>query len=243
MSRCKRLVRAQQLRPACAGANDQFTVSSGQTSTGITVTGITVNSSDTMTVLSGGTAVDTIVNSGGFLFDRGTTRNTAVDNRGKQAASRTCPPALSWDDACAPLCREGRALAAVRRGLVDRVSALGVLQVVADGTPIPAASVRGLVHRYLLPQGTREAPLRSTAGLLLGGVFAAGRAIPGLGARPMGGDGKERRRAFRGDARLPLPPRGPRAGHIVLEIGVLGLLGEAAASDSLSEHADSSRAA
>ena len=59
-----------------------YTVSSGQTSSGVVL-----HSGDTMTVLHGGTAIATTVNSGGRLFDRGIIRGTKVNNRGQDRVS------------------------------------------------------------------------------------------------------------------------------------------------------------
>ncbi|HEV8679294.1 MAG TPA: Hint domain-containing protein [Stellaceae bacterium] len=53
-------------------------------SSGATSTGVTVNSGDTLTVLSGGTAVDAVVNSGGVEFVSGTDSGATVNLSGVQ---------------------------------------------------------------------------------------------------------------------------------------------------------------
>ena len=118
---------------------------------------------------------------------------------------------LSWADACAPLCLAGPVLAAVRRRLRERAEALGYLEVLADGHPVRAAAMRGRMHRFLLPRGTREIRVGSRMGLSLESVFVNGRAIP----VPPGGPAQTR-------LRLPLAPF--RGGPMLLEV----LLGEAA---------------
>jgi hypothetical protein len=80
---------------------------------------------------------------------------------------------LDWyDDAYAPLCVRGKKLEAARRLLIDeavrrgwRVSDVADLHVLAGGERIVASSVRGKLHRFELPAGTRELRILSRSGV------------------------------------------------------------------------------
>jgi len=113
---------------------------------------------------------------------------------------------LSWDDAVAPLCTDGPALAAARQRLADRAAELGYLQVVADGREMRAVGRRGRVHCFLLPHGARELRIRTRAGLRIGGAFVSGRST-----------------ALDGPENRAMLPASPFCGNpMLLELSVLG---------------------
>jgi hypothetical protein len=84
-------------------------------------------------------------------------------NRGQFAnAGRRRVPPLSWDNACAPLRQSGADVTATRQRLLARAAGLGWwaesragLHILAGGRAIAPASVKGRLHRFLLPAGTR----------------------------------------------------------------------------------------
>jgi hypothetical protein len=130
---------------------------------------------------------------------------------------------LSWDDACAPLCTEGRPIMAVRRRLHDRMLDADGLRVLAAGRSVRAASLKGQLYRFLLPAGTSEIEINSIAaevrymgrrcllGVCIGGIVADGKLVPidgpGLlsGFLPIERRGSECWRWTDGAARLKLP--------------------------------------
>ena len=141
---------------------------------------------------------------------------------------------LSWDDACAPLCTEGRALAAVRQGLRDRMLDASGLRVIAGGQSIRAAAIKGGLHRFLLPPGSREIAIVSSKartvylgrsrelGVCIDGIVADGKPVPldsaalGAGFHPIEPRGAKQGRWTDGAAQVHLPCAGSRP--IVLEL-------------------------
>jgi len=99
------------------------------------------------------------------------------------AAHRSLHPdfsALTWANACAPLCLEGPAVSAARRRLVARAHRLGYgiaeqsdLRVLAGGRSIRAAAVNGSRHQFVLPATTRDVRIVSPTGAPAGSDPAA----------------------------------------------------------------------
>ena len=139
--------------------------------------------------------------------------------------------ALSWDDACAPLCVAGPAVAAARRHLRGRLlqsaQPSGGWFVTTRGGVVLDSAVHGTLHRFTLSPGTAELRIVSTTGVPAGidatsedcrtlgiridGVCADGEPIPfDSTAFAAGFWGVERAGAAAwrwtdGDARLVLP--------------------------------------
>ncbi len=135
--------------------------------------------------------------------------------------------ALNWNDACAPLCQQGPIVAAVRRRLRERRIAASGLYVRAGDRAIHPAAIKGNLHQFLLPVGTREVRIGSHRaeradrgadvqgdrrfGVCIAGIVCDGRVLvlddaafvegfwPGKGDRA-------RCRWIDGNARLTLPP-------------------------------------
>ncbi len=141
--------------------------------------------------------------------------------------------AKSWANACAPLRQAGPDVEAVRRRLLARARSLGrpshgraALHLMADGRAIAPASVQGRLHRFLLPDGTRDVSVATDMAaqlrtVCIGSVVLNGRVLDlasaafGPGFHPMErGAGAAWRRAD-DRARLSLP--GAR-GRLVLEL-------------------------
>jgi len=115
--------------------------------------------------------------------------------------------ARSWDDACAPLCCSGPLVQAARRRLLARVAETAALRVRAENREFRPARVRGGLHSFLLPAGTREACVLTRAGHDLeriAAVLVNGRALP---------EQRRRRTAVAGWLDLPA-----RAGPVLLEL-------------------------
>jgi hypothetical protein len=152
----------------------------------------------------------------------------------------------SWAEACAPLCLAGAALTRLRRDLLARAEALGYrrqgpsdLCLTVGGRQMRALSVKGDVHSFMLPAGTRsvrlvtpagvpaeldpEATDRRRLGVAVGGVVANGRNLPLDGAVAGEGfhDSEGGWRWTDGDARLELAAAGVR-GPVVLEVLIRG---------------------
>jgi hypothetical protein len=123
---------------------------------------------------------------------------------------------LNWDDACAPLCVDGPALAAARRHLLARRIAASDLHVLVNDRMIRPVYFRGELHLFLLPAGTEEVRIVSRSGVRIGGIVADGKIIaldsPALAAgfAPPEGEGDELWRRTDGAARLVLPQASPR---------------------------------
>ena len=107
---------------------------------------------------------------------------------------------LSWDNACAPLRQSGPDVAAAQQRLHARAASLGWqtrsragLHVLAGGRAIAPASVKGRLHRFVVPAGTRAVgivshsagPARAATslgewrrlGVCLGAVLVNGRVV------------------------------------------------------------------
>ena len=152
-------------------------------------------------------------------------------------------PRVWAEQGCAPLCTSGEALVAVKRRLIARLPDLGFRraeapppQLEAGGRVVRAAAVKGEVHRFLLPQRSREIALLSAVfvpagldpreedcrplGVCLGGMLADGRVIPldgpalDRGFHAIEGNGAEKWRWTDGAARIRLPA----AGAMVLDL-------------------------
>ena len=173
-------------------------------------------------------------------------RRTFANGGGAVALHPDFSP-LSWDDACLPLCLCGPEVEAARRHLLARAKTLGWrassrtgLHVLAAGRAIAPASVKGQLHRFVLPERTRRlgivsrsaAPAEGAAGrrewrrlgLRIGGILADGRAIAldsaalGAGFHPLERSGAAQWRWTDGAAELSLPAR---SGPVLLELLVL----------------------
>jgi len=146
-------------------------------------------------------------------------------------------PRVWAERGCAPLCTSGEALVAVKRRLIARLPDLGFRraeapppQLEAGGRVVRAAGVKGTVHRFLLPQRSREIALLSAIfvpagldpreedcrplGVCLGGMLADGRVIPldgpalDRGFHAIEGNDAEKWRWTDGAARIRLPCAG-----------------------------------
>jgi hypothetical protein len=159
------------------------------------------------------------------------------------------PDFASWsgEGGCAPLCTDGPLVFAARKQLVRRAAALGYqpcteadLYVAAGARAVRPAAVKGRLHQFLLPTGTREARIVSNAGVpaginpeaadcrtlgaRIGAVFVGDQLVglddPALaeGFHPVEHAGAERWRWTDGAARLTLPARRDHSGPILLEL-------------------------
>lgn len=97
--------------------------------------------------------------------------------------------ALTWEQACAPLCLEGERVLAVRRLLLARIADLGwtrgappELRLLVGQRAIRPVEVKGKLHRFFLPAGTREVRLVSSA-IVPAGLDLAHTDCRTLGAR------------------------------------------------------------
>ncbi len=144
-------------------------------------------------------------------------------------------PRRGWQLACAPLCTGGPMLRAARQRLLTRATALGFrlcrddeLRLEAGGRVLRAASVRGRLHRFVLPAAARHVRIHSQSGVpaeldpesadqrrlgtRLGGVVANGRIVPlespafGAGFHPPEGPDGARWRWTDGAGEITLPP-------------------------------------
>jgi adhesin HecA-like repeat protein len=137
-----------------------------------------------------------------------------------------------WNEACAPLCQSGPDLAAARRRLSERARSLGwsapglaLVHILADERDFPPAAVRGRLHRFLLPAGTRAriVPRQASAGVAqpvrLGGVLLNGRVLDIAAVVPAASQADEPGMwRIAGTVELRLPPApGPRVLELLLE--------------------------
>jgi hypothetical protein len=166
------------------------------------------------------------------------------DNGGANAVLHRDFSARSWENACAALRPEGPEAEQVRARLAARLPALGFrrtedadLHVAAAGRTVRPNSVKGGLHRFLLPRGSRTARIVSRCGLsadgsgdrrqlgvCIGGIVVNGCPV-GLGGAALcqgfhrlEGSGPLRWRWTMGSAELALPDHD---GPIVLELFVL----------------------
>jgi antigen 43 len=153
---------------------------------------------------------------------------------------------LDWyDDACAPLCQRGPKLTAARRALFAEAERRGWrvvgstdLQVEIGERSLSAARVKGKLHQFLLPSGTRELRIvshpgvpaeldpgvddRRRLGARIGAVFVDGKVLPlehaalAAGFHPPECSGGERWRWTDGAALLRLPAPLPRPATLEL---------------------------
>jgi hypothetical protein len=153
---------------------------------------------------------------------------------------------LDWyDDACAPLCQRGPKLTAARRALFAEAERRGWrvvgstdLQVEIGERSLSAARVKGKLHQFLLPSGTRELRIvshpgvpaeldpgvddRRRLGARIGAVFVDGKVLPlddaalAAGFHPPERSGGECWRWTDGAALLRLPA--PLSRAAVLEL-------------------------
>ena len=117
-----------------------------------------------------------------------TGNRAAFANGGAQIALYPDFRPLNWDEACAPLCTEGRKLAAVRRHLRRRLPERVELRL--GQRRIGAVAVEGRLYRFLLPAGAREVAIvsstissnqagrRGEPGVCIVGIVADGRIVP-----------------------------------------------------------------
>ena len=154
---------------------------------------------------------------------------------------------LGWNDACAPLCVDGPAIAAVRQRLLKRAAVLGYrtsaepdVHVETGGRVIRRAAVKGKLHQFLLPAGTHDVRIVSRTGVPAGldlasqdrrelgariaAIFICGRTLAledaalAEGFYPIERNGAEQWRWTDGSARLLLPDAPFRSSPILLEL-------------------------
>jgi autotransporter-associated beta strand protein len=160
--------------------------------------------------------------------------------------------ALSWDDACAPLCVEGPAVVAARRSLLARIADLGYRRTApsdvhlrANGRVIRPAVIEGKLHHFVLPASCEDVRIVSASGVpagfdlanpdcrrlgaRIGAIVVAGKPIaldsPGLveGFHAIEQNAAERWRWTDGAALLRLPEQ-PGEGPMLLELLVYGTM-------------------
>jgi hypothetical protein len=182
-------------------------------------------------------------------------RDTFAASRGRRRRGR---PALSWADACAPLRQSGADVAAARRRLKARAESLGWragsragLHLRAAGRSFAPASVKGRLHRFVLPDRTSDAEIVSHTGVSvrggdgwrrlgvsIGAILVNGRIVPldsatlGAGFHPAEREAGELWRWTDGAARLSLrPSRGPLLVELLLREAAPGCGARPAAPD------------
>lgn len=147
---------------------------------------------------------------------------------------------LSWEDACAPLRQSGPDVAATQQRLDARAARLGWraesragLHVLTGGRAFAPASVKGCLHRFVLPAGTCTMDIVSHGicssdgrrlGVCVGAILVNGRVValdgvaPGAGFHPPERHDGTPRRWTDGAAQLSL---GASRGPVLLELLIL----------------------